>query len=155
MTRIPTPLWPVLGLLLGAAALPALAGSLGTSSAAGGSSASSAASSASDSSSASSKAATTAEGPYRIIDVAELPGQPGQLRLRLQALVDTPGNESELLLVLPQQTVADAGLARGQTLTARARPYGTEFARADGRPALFLLISDDWQRELLSNPVQL
>jgi hypothetical protein len=154
MTRTPKPLWFALALLLGAAALPALAGSLGTSSAAGGSSASSAASSASDSSSASSKAARTAEGPYRILDVAALPGRPGQLRLRLQALA-APGDDNEVLLDLPQQTVADAGLASGQTLTARARPYGTEFARLDSAQALFLVISDDWQRELPANPVQL
>lgn len=146
----------MLGLM---AAWPAArADSLVTSSAVGGSSASSAASSASDSSKtssdSSSKKTQTVEGPYRIIDVAALPDRPGLLRLRLQAQRDA-GEGEPLTLVLPAETFDRHRLAAGQTVTARARPYGTEFALGVGRQAFFLVLSDDWARELPSNPVLL
>ena len=145
-------------LLLALAALPALAGSLAGSSAAGGSSASSAASSASESSKSSSNSSSkdnaTAEGPYRIIEVAAVADRPGIVRLRLQALADA-GPDGEFLLDLPRQTFDQSRLAPGGTVTARQRPYGLEFAQADSNKAFFLLLSDDWARELPSNPVLL
>jgi hypothetical protein len=33
-------------------------------------------------------------------------------------------------------------------VTARHRPYGVEFARADTREPFFLLLADDWRHEL-------
>lgn len=140
---------------LAAAALPARADSLVTSSAAGGSSASSASSASletsSDSSSPDGKAA---EGPYRIIDVAAVPGQPGQLRLRMRALADT-GARGELVLLLPQPAFERSGLAPGHTVAVRQRPYGIEFADARTQQPFFLVLADDWQRELPSRPVTL
>jgi hypothetical protein len=66
------------------------AGSLGASSAAGGSSASAGSSASSDASSNSSGGKQrAAAGPYRIIDVAEVAGQPGQVRLELHRVVLT------------------------------------------------------------------
>ena len=145
-------------MLLGATALPAMAGSLAASSAAGGSSASSATSAASNSSEkssdSSSKTTTAAEGPYRIIDLAAAPERPGTVRIKLQALAN-PGPDGEFVLYLPRQTVEQSQLAAGQTVMARQRPYGTEFAHADTQRAFFLLMSDDWYRELPSNPVVL
>ena len=143
------------GLLLAAAGLPAAADSLVTSSVAGGSSASSAGSSASEkSSNSSSKNNKVAEGPYRLIDVAQVPERPGQVRLRLQAAA-TPGVDGELLLYLPEPTYQQSGLVAGQTVTARQRPYGMEFARGDTQQAFFLVLGDDWMRELPANPVVL
>lgn len=145
-------------LLAGGVALPAGAGSLATSSAAGGSSASSAASSASesskDSSTSSSNNNRVAEGPYKIVDIVAMADRPGTVRLRLQALADA-GPAGEFLLDLPAQTADQSRLATGQTVTARQRPYGTEFAHADTRKAFFLVLSDGWSRELVSNPVLL
>lgn len=148
----------LVALLVGATMLPAGAGSLVTSSAAGGSSASSAASSASESSKDSSTSSSTnnrvAEGPYKIVDMVAVADRPGLLRLRLQALADT-GPGGELLLDLPALTAEQSRLAAGQTVTARQRPYGTEFAHADTSKAFFLVLSDGWSRELVSNPVLL
>ncbi len=149
---------PLLALLVGAAALPAGAGSLVTSSAAGGSSASSAASSASESSKDSSTSSSTnkrvAEGPYKIVERVAMADRPGTVRLRLQALADA-GPGGELLLDLPEQTADQSRLAAGQTVTARQRPYGTAFAHADTDQAFFLLLTDGWSRELAANPVLL
>ena len=149
---------PLLVLLVGAAALPAGAGSLVTSSAAGGSSASSAASSASESSKDSSTSSSTnkrvAEGPYKIVDMVAVADRPGTVRLRLQALADA-GPGGEFLLDLPEQTAGQSRLAAGQTVTARQRPYGTAFAHADTDQAFFLVLTDGWSRELAANPVLL
>jgi hypothetical protein len=148
----------LVALLVGAFALPALAGSLVTSAAAGGSSASSAASSASESSKDSSTSSSTnnrvAEGPYKIVDRVAVADRPGMVQLRLQALADA-GPAGAFLLVLPAQTADQSRLAAGQTVTARQRAYGTEFAHADTAKAFFLVLSDGWSRELVSNPVLL
>ena len=158
MNLVKSHLLSTLALLAGALALPAGAGSLVTSSAAGGSSASSAASSASesskDSSTSSSNNNRVAEGPYKIVDIVAVADRPGTVRLRLQALADA-GAAGEWLLDLPEQTAGQSRLATGQTVTARQRPYGTEFAHADTDKAFFLVLNDDWSRELASNPVLL
>lgn len=158
MKVVKSPLLSALVLLVGAAALPVGAGSLATSSAAGGSSASSAASSASesskDSSTSSSNNNRVAEGPYKIVDIVAVADRPGTVRLRLQALADSgPGGAWQL--DLPEQTAGQSRLATGQTVTARQRPYGTEFAHADTDRAFFLVLNDGWSRELTSNPVLL
>lgn len=93
-----------------------------------------------------------AVGDYRLIELAELPERPGQLRLRLQALAQGAG---EFYLLLPRQTAEQGALARGQVVTARERPYGIEFARADLGQAFFLVLDDAWHRELQSRPVVL
>ena len=157
-------------LVAGAMALPAGAGSLVTSSAAGGSSASSAASSASesskDSSTSSSSNQRVAEGPYKIVDMVAVADRPGTMRLRLQALAaagavgaagaaGATGAAGEFVLDLPALTVDQSRLASGQTVIARQRVYGTEFAHGDSHQAFFLVLSDGWSRELVSKPVLL
>ena len=131
------------------------AGSLGASSAAGGSSASVGSSASSEASSdSSSSKQRAAAGPYRITDVAEVAGQPGQVRLQLQALAaDAP--EPAHVLVLPQAIAARYQLAAGQTITARPQAYGTEYVHDGSRQAFFLLLTDGFQRELSAQPVRL
>jgi hypothetical protein len=147
-------------LLCGMAAGPALAASSAASSAVGGSSASvgSISTSFEQSSNSSSKTTTAAEGDYRIIEVTEVAERPGFLRLTLRALTtgqDAETAATEFALVLPQAAVAQGRLAAGQVVSAHARPYGTEFASADTQQAFFLLLTDDWYRELRTNPVVL
>jgi len=146
-----------LACLLGAAALPASASSTTASSASD--SASSTASSTSDSlkkSSDGSSKTTTAvnSGDYEVMDVTQVAERPGTVRLRLQAVADRSA-ESEFFLYLPQQTFAQAQLAAGQIVAARQRPYGLEFARSDSGKGFFLVMADDWARELPSHVVTL
>jgi hypothetical protein len=140
--------------LLGAVALPAAAESLVASSAAGGSSASSASSASLGASSDSVTKKAAADGPYRITDVAVVPERPGTVRVTLQALADA-GLQGEYQLYMPQQALDKNRLGAGQTIVASQRVYGTEFALADTRKAFFLVINDEWERELASNPVVL
>jgi hypothetical protein len=105
------------------------------------------------SSESSSKTAPTANGDYKIIDLAAAPERPGTLRLTLQAVAD-----NEFFLYLPQVVAEQAGLTLGGTVTARPRPYGTEFAhgaRGETKQAFYLVLADDWYRELPAKAVQL
>jgi hypothetical protein len=104
------------------------------------------------SSDGSSRATGVAAGDYRVIDVAQAADRPGQLRVRLQALADDSA-DGALVLTLPQQAVAQAPLAQGQVVSALQRPYGVAFARQGTE--FFLVLHDDWFRELGTRPVTL
>lgn len=138
---------------LGLAALPAGAASSAASSASD--SASTSVGSSSDSvkksSDSSSKTVNLAEGDYRVIDVATLPERPGMARVRLH-LADADDQEA-LDLYLPQQAVDSGRLSAGQTVKARQRAYGIELANGEPLRAFFLVLADDWYRELQTNPV--
>ena len=155
MTHRQTPLVPV-ALLLAAFAMPAVSAS-STSSAAS-DSASSAASSGSDSlkksSDGSSKTNAAAAGDYEVKAVTAAAERPGTLRMTLQAVADRSA-EGEYFLYVPQQTVDRNELAAGQTVTARARPYGLEFAKGESGQAFFLVLNDDWAADLPSHAISL
>ena len=106
------------------------------------------------SSDSSTKANALAEGDYRIVDVAAVPDRPGSVRMKLQALADA-GADREFFLYLPQKTFDQAQLAQGRVVTARHRPYGVEFADGETHQAFFLVLKDDWFRELQANAVLL
>ena len=145
-----------------AALAPAFAESLASSASSAGSSASSAGSASSGSvsdslnnSSTSSKGTNTADGDYRVIEVAELSDRPGMLQLTLRATAATP---HEFTLKLPGRALAPQGIAAGDIVQVRNRDFGLEFARAGGDTApvpFFLVLHDDWQRELQAHPVTL
>jgi hypothetical protein len=120
------------------------------------STASSATSSASNSleasSGSSSKGTTAAAGDYRVEAVTVAADRPGMVRLALQPAADD-GKRSAFVLVLPQRTAEQQGLARGDTVSVRERAYGFEFARADTRQAFHLVLADAWQHELDARPV--
>ncbi|MEF7612748.1 hypothetical protein V4F39_02420 [Aquincola sp. MAHUQ-54] len=141
-------------LWLAAAAAPCHADSLASSAlSAGSASVGSVSDSISGSSNSSSRNDRVAEGDYRIVEVAAA-GRPGGLRLTLQPADPRPGAE-DFVLDLPARTGGTWALAQGDLITARHRPYGLEFARADTREAFFLALADDWFRELAPKAVPL
>jgi hypothetical protein len=104
-----------------------------------------------------SKTTTAAAGDYKVVALAAAPDRPGMLRATLQAVVEVD-TDAEFYLYLPQAAAEQAGLVEGGIVTARQRPYGTEFAHASGggeRQAFFLVLADDWYRELQARAVQL
>lgn len=144
------------GLLFGAAALPASAAS-STASAASDSittSVGSVSGSIQKSSDSSSKDNKVADGDYRIIDVALVAERPGTVRLKLQAVADR-GADGEFFLYLPQEALTQSRLTQGGIVTARQRAYGMEFAHSQTRQAFFLVLNDEWYRELNTTPVVL
>ena len=106
----------------------------------------------SNSSDSSSKHQDLAAGDYRVTEVAEAPGRPGMVALKMQPVADQPG-ASPFTLTLPAATVDRHAIAAGQVVTALARPYGFEFAKADTKQGFFLVMQDDWHRELKSRQV--
>ena len=143
-----------LAVLGGAAAGPALAASSASSASSDGSSASvgSLSTSIEKSSNSSSKDDKVAEGDYRIVEVAEVDQQPGKMRLTLRALNPADG---EFFLTLPQEAMQQGRLAAGGVVTARAHAYGLQFAAGAPREAFFLVLRDEWYRELQTRPVTL
>ncbi len=162
MTSTPTRL-AVLALLGAALATPCQAEGLASSASSAGSSASSAGSASSGSvsdslnnSSGSSTGTKTADGDYRVIEVAELAGGPTCWQLTLHAAA--PGADRRLTLKLPRQALAPRGIAAGEIVHVRNRDYGLEFARPAGaaaREPFFLVLYDDWHRELQPHLVAL
>jgi len=140
---------------------PCFAESLASSASSAGSSASSAGSASSGSvsdslnnSSKSSTRTTTADGDYRVIEVADVADRPALLRLTLRAAEGDPA----LTLTVPRQALGARGIASGDVVQVRNRDYGLEFARDNGtgaREAFFLVLLDDWRRELAAHPVTL
>lgn len=106
------------------------------------------------SSDSSSRATGVAQGDYRIIEVAALPEQPGQVRMALQSQADA-SEQGSLYLYLPAQVVAKAELGAGQLVTATQQPYGIQFAKTETQQAFFLVLEDSVYRELPSRPVTL
>jgi hypothetical protein len=101
-----------------------------------------------------------AAGDYRIIEVAEVADRPGTLGLKLQPVAEVAeaagsAEDQAFWLYLPQPVVEKSRLAEGQTVTARPRPYGTEFAQGRPAQAFFLVLHDDWYRELQTKAVTL
>jgi hypothetical protein len=142
-----------------AAVTPCRAESLASSASSAGSAASG---SASDSIHASSEGSSgrkqEAKGNYRVIEVAALHQPAGMLRVKLRAAPARDEGLAEFTLDLPRDALARRALAQGDLVTARPRPYGIEFAYGDGEraaEAFFLVLADDWQRELVPHVVEL
>ena len=99
----------------------------------------------------SSRDARNAQGDYKVIDVAEVAGRPGMVRLRLQAVAQ----DEELFLTLPREAVDHGHVAKDMVVTALQRPYGIEFASGQPHAAFFLALADDWAAELKTSPLTL
>ena len=140
-------------LLCWAAVMPAMAESVASSaSSAGSASIGSVSDSFGRSSDSSSRNRDVAEGEYKVVDVAAVAQRPGTARMTLQALAER-GEDGAFDLYLPQQVVEQNRLAQGQVITAQRRPYGMEFARAESRQTFFLVLEDNWYRELQAKAV--
>jgi len=107
-----------------------------------------------------------AAGDYRVIAMAEVPGRPQELRLTLQAQApDTSPAQTKALnetgthgqeqweLRLPKVLAEREGLTAGRLLRATPQPYGVAFALSDQPRPFYLVLADEWQRELPARPV--
>ncbi|TAK97729.1 MAG: hypothetical protein EPO09_03405 [Aquabacterium sp.] len=106
------------------------------------------------SSQSSTKDDKTAAGDYRVVEMAALDDQPGMTRLKLQATADQ-GAHDEFYLLLPQKAVDKGQVREGSIVTAQTRPFGVAFAAGEPRQPFFLVMEDQWYRELASRPVVL
>jgi len=142
------------GLLLGiAASMPCGADSLASSASSAGSAS---VGSLSDSITSPSHSSThaVAEGDYRIIDVAPAE-RPDRVRMKMQHVAHAGDDASVIHVEVPRRALDDRPALRGDIVGVRSRPYGYEFAWADTRVAFFLVLTDDWKRELEARPLGL
>jgi len=96
-----------------------------------------------------------AAGDYRVVEIADAQtrdGREGLVRLKLQAVAGS-GAEGEFFLHLPPQALAQGAIATGTVVAARTRAYGIEFVQGEPPRAFFLLLADDWLRELRTQAV--
>lgn len=144
--------------LLCVAAAPSFAESLTTSASSVASSASSAGSASLRGSSDSIKGSSdssredpkVAEGEYRVAAIDSIDAQPGMLRLTLEPLA---ANATGFQLDLPDHAFGKRALETGDVVSAHHRPYGLEFARGATAEPFFLVLADDWQRDLQTHVV--
>lgn len=162
MPQPPRPLSSALPLSIAIAltfAVPAHAESVASSaSSAGSASVGSLSDSLQGSSRSSSGTTATAQGDYRVIDVAAAPGRPALVRLTLQAVAPQDDRLNGFTLDLPAQALGERALTVGDLVRATPRPYGIEFARANGateREPFFLALADEWHRGLETRAVSL
>jgi hypothetical protein len=143
--------------VLALVASPAMADSASSAASSASNSVGSSSTSLNTSSNSSSGNGRVAQGPYTVVEMAEVAAQPDMLQLRLhsaQATTDHP--TSPFTLTLPRATAEREQLAVGQTVLAENRPYGLAFATvgAEGQAhAFFLVLEDAWYRELRNHPV--
>lgn len=106
-----------------------------------------------------------ADGEYRVIHVAQADGPAGPLALTLQPVhmpatgaLSDPGASApqgeRWELRLPLAVVQREGLDIGHLLRAAQRPYGVAFALAGPARPFFLVLTEDWQRDLPARPVR-
>jgi hypothetical protein len=147
--------------LLGALTLPAAADSSASSASSGSVSASVGSSSTSiETSSEGSSGGNqkVADGDYRIIEVADAPARAGTVRLKLHAVAtdgQTIGKKNEFFLYMPQEAYDESRLGTGSVVTAKSRSYGLEFANTAAKRPFFLVLADEWFRELQTRVVKL
>lgn len=92
------------------------------------------------------------QGTYQVVQVAEADAD-GLHDVSFEALPGQPQAQGRFTLRLPPQALAQGALAPGRQVLAQDREWGRELARADTRTPFFLLLADDWHREL--DPVPL
>jgi hypothetical protein len=91
----------------------------------------------------------TANGPYRIIDIAQTPNRANLARVTMQG--ELP--DQRIVLDLPKATFDQQQLVKGDFVYAQNRVYGIEFAHNDTRTPFYLVLDDAWYGELAARPV--
>lgn len=159
MTKLPSHLTRLALLLALAAAVPAWAASSASSAVSDSLTTSSGSVSNSiqkSSDSSSGKDEKTAEGDYKIIEVAAAPARPGTVRLKLQPVADGgTAAKGEFFLFMPQEAFDQSRLGPGHVVTAKPRPYGLQFTQTASQKVFYLVIEDEQYRELQTKVVSL
>ena len=101
-----------------------------------------------------------AQGIYTVTQIAEVTNQPDHLQIHLQASNNTPLKRQPFVLMLPRATADRERLGAGDWVQVAHRPYGLAFSRAveanEGVASspFFLVLDDDWHRELGSQALR-
>lgn len=107
--------------------------------------------------------ARLAAGEFRVVEVAA-GERAGRVQLKLEPTeshgADSAGRSGAgtasregFTLELPERALARTPLATGDRISVTQRPFGVEFSLAATREAFFLVLDDDWYRELAAKPL--
>lgn len=88
------------------------------------------------------------EGEYRVAAVAEVEGRPEMVRLTMAPASGDFDPARGFTLDLPRRALGEAPAMPGDLIQASRRPYGLEFARGAQREAFFLVLAEEWERDL-------
>jgi len=94
-----------------------------------------------------------AQGDYRVDAIVAVADRTDRVRLELSPL-DRQAEEG-FALELPARVLEQVQLTAGSVVNARPRPYGVEFALAPAGEPFYLVLDDDWYRELAANRVKI
>lgn len=105
-----------------------------------------------------------AQGTYTVIETVAVADNPALLQLQLQQREDA---SNKLMLKVPRETIERAQIQTGSLVDVAHRPYGLAFSTASDSAAsasastsveakpFFLVLHDDWYKELHTRPVTL
>ncbi len=106
------------------------------------------------SSDSSTSAGKVASGDYKVMAITAHADRVGTLRLRLMAQGAELKNR-EFDLLLPTKIAQETRLVVGTVIAARERDYGLEFSVSGQQQAFFLVLHDEWYRDLHNHAVTL
>jgi hypothetical protein len=95
----------------------------------------------------------SAAGDYRVDAIVAVAHRPDRVRLELSP-IDRPSEEG-FALELPARALEQVRVTTGSVVNARPRPYGVQFALAPAGEPFYLVVEDDWYRELAAHRVTL
>ena len=95
-----------------------------------------------------------AAGDYQLIQVAEITDRPGMLRMKL-ARLEGGATDREVEVALPRDAFEKGLLDIGAVVAVREKAYGLELANGRTQQTFFLVLTDEWFRELGVKPVVL
>jgi hypothetical protein len=93
----------------------------------------------------------TAQGTYRVTEVAKADDGSARVVLRLEPLREGATAADALTVKVPAQALAQQPIVAGDAVQVNARAYGLAFARttSDGAAQpFFLALTQTWQREM-------
>ena len=95
-----------------------------------------------------------AAGDYQLIQVAQAVDRPGMVTMKL-ARLDNLATDREVEVTLPEAAFDKGVLNVGSVVAVRERAYGLELANGSTQETFFLVLADEWHRELGIKPVVL
>lgn len=95
------------------------------------------------------------QGRYRVVDVAAAEGRPGMMQVALTADEGvSPDALQSFNLYVPDKTLAQQPLAKGQTVRVKEREYGLEFSDDASQRPFFLVLEDGWRQQMRTKVVK-
>lgn len=95
------------------------------------------------------------QGRYRVVEVAAAQGRPGMMQVALAADEGvSPEAMQSFNLYVPDKTLAQQPLVKGQAVRVKEREYGLEFSDDTSQRPFFLVLEDGWKQQMRTKVVK-